>query len=118
VTLQLPPLRAVLFRSDVDLLPAAPAPLSLRVTSDTISELWSVAASATRTPASVTFAVRRAGSPRWRRLAADDSPPLRAFLDPADYRRGERVHLVAVARWRNGAVTTSAVVPFTVRRAT
>jgi hypothetical protein len=64
----------------------------------------------------VTFAVRRAGASRWRRLASDDSPPLRAFLDAADYRRGEVVHLVAVARWRNGSVTTSPVVPFSVRR--
>jgi hypothetical protein len=64
----------------------------------------------------VTFAVRRAGVSRWRRVASDDSPPLRAFLDPADFRRGEVVHLVAVARWRNGSVTTSPVVPFTVRR--
>jgi glycosidase len=117
LTLRLPALTAVLYRADSDLPRRAPAPVTLRVSSDEISELWSVAASAARSPESVTFAVRRAGASRWRRLAADDSPPLRAFLDPAAFRRGEVVHLVAVARWRNGAVTTSSVVPFRVRRA-
>jgi hypothetical protein len=117
LTVQLPPLTARLFRADVDLPDRAPAPVAVRVGSDEISELWSVSASAARTPESVTFAVRRAGASRWRRLVSDDSPPLRAFLDPADYRRGEVVHLVAVARWRNGSVTTSPVEPLKVRRA-
>ncbi len=116
LTLQLPPLTAVLLRANADLPPVAPAPLTVRVAEDTISELWSVSATATRAPQSVTIAIRRAGASAWRRLAADDSPPYRAFLDPALYRRGERVHLVAVARWRDGTVTTSPVVPFTVRR--
>jgi glycosidase len=116
LTLQVPPLTARLFRADVTLPAGAAAPVTLRVSSDEISELWSVTASAARQPESVTFAVRRPGASRWRRLAADDSPPLRAFLDPAAFRRGEVVHLVAVARWRNGSVTTSPVMPFTMRR--
>jgi glycosidase len=116
LTLQVAPLTARLFRADVDFPDRAPATVTLRVSSDEISEFWTVSASAARTPESVTFAVRRAGVSRWRRLASDDSPPLRAFLDPADFRRGEVVHLVAVARWRNGSVTTSPVVAFTVRR--
>ena len=117
ITLQLPPLAARLYRADAALPAPAPAPVSLRIESDTISELWSLTARSARAPQSITFAVRRAGSSRWRRLAADDSPPLRGFLDPASYRRGELVHLVAVARWRGGSVTTSPVVPFTVRPA-
>ena len=117
LTLQVPPLTARLFRADATLPAGAAAPVTLRVSSDEISELWSVTASAARQPESVTFAVRRPGGSRWRRLAADDSPPLRAFLDPAAFRRGEVVHLVAVARWRNGSVTTSPVMPFTMRRA-
>ena len=116
LSLQLPPLTARLFRADVDLPDRASAPVVVRVSSDEISELWSVSASSARTPESVTFAVRSAGASRWRRLASDDSPPLRAFLDPADFRLGEVVHLVAVARWRNGSVTTSPVVPLKVRR--
>ena len=117
VTLQLPALGARLYRADAALPAPAPAPVSLRIESDTISELWSLTARSARAPQSITFAVRRARSSRWRRLAADDSPPLRGFLDPASYRRGELVHLVAVARWRGGSVTTSPVVPFTVRPA-
>jgi hypothetical protein len=65
---------------------------------------------------SVAFAVRRAGAKRWTRLAVDDSPPYRAFLDPARYRRGERVHLVAVARSLDGRMAVSNVVPLAVRR--
>jgi hypothetical protein len=46
----------------------------------------------------------------------DDSPPYRAFLDPARFRRGERVHLVAVARALDGATAVSKVLPLAVRR--
>ena len=56
---------------------------------------------AARAPVSVAFAVRRDGK-RWTRIAADDSPPYRAFLDPAKFRRGERVYLVAIARGLDG----------------
>jgi hypothetical protein len=50
------------------------------------------------------------------RLAADDSPPYRAFLDPKSYRRKETVHLVAIARALDGTTAVSAVVPTIVRR--
>ena len=66
-------------------------------------------------PASVTFAVQRATG-GWRRLAADDSPPYRAFLDPAKYKRNELVHLVAVVRGLDGKVAVSPVAPLRVRR--
>ena len=52
----------------------------------------------------------------WTRLAADDSPPFRAFLDPARYRRNELVHLVAIARGLDGLTAVSPVAPFRVRR--
>ena len=65
---------------------------------------------------SVTFAVRRAGATKWRRLAIDDGAPYRAFLDPRDYKRGERVPLVAVARASDGSVSTSPVLTVQVRR--
>ena len=64
---------------------------------------------------SVTVAVKRARG-GWTRLAADDSPPFRAFLDPLRYRRNELVHLVAVARGLDGSTAVSPVVPFRVRR--
>jgi glycosidase len=118
LTLRIPPLTAVLLRADAQLGARAPAPLTIRIVPDDVSELWSVNASAARAPESVTIAVRRSGAAGWHRLAADDSPPFRAFLDPALYRRGEQVHLVAIARWPDGTVTTSPVVAFTVRRAT
>jgi hypothetical protein len=66
-------------------------------------------------PVSVAFAVRRATG-GWRRLAVDDSPPYRAFLDPKSYRRKETVHLVAIARALDGTTAVSAVVPTIVRR--
>ena len=64
---------------------------------------------------SVAFAVRRAAG-GWQRLAVDDSPPYRALLDPARFRRNESVHVVAVARALDGRLALSRVVPFRVRR--
>jgi hypothetical protein len=63
----------------------------------------------------VTFAVKRARG-GWTRVAADDSPPYRAFLDPAKFRRNELVHLVGVVRGLDGKVAVSSVVPLRVRR--
>lgn len=117
VSFAVPPLTAVLFRADVDLRVSTPARPVLRVTADDFSEYWRAAATVPgTTPVSVTFAVRRAGATRWQRLAADDSPPYRAFLDPLRYRRDERVHVVAIVRALDGSTAVSPVVPFTVRR--
>ena len=52
------------------------------------------------------FAVRRARG-AWRRVDVDDSPPYRGFLEPASFRRKERVQVVAVARSSSGAVVAS-----------
>jgi hypothetical protein len=57
---------------------------------------------------SVAFGIRRAKG-KWTRLAIDDTPPYRAFLDPRKYRKGERVELVAVVRTLDGTTRTSAV---------
>jgi len=65
-------------------------------------------------PLTVAFAVRRSGG-AWRRLAVDDAPPYRAFLDPARFRRDERVELVAVARSLDGRTAVSAPTPFRIR---
>jgi hypothetical protein len=74
-----------------------------------------VSVAAAAQPLNVAFAVKRAGS-GWRRVAVDDSPPYRAFLDPSAYRRNETVHVVAVARALDGTTAVSAVVPTIVRR--
>jgi hypothetical protein len=70
---------------------------------------------ATADPVSVTFAIRR-GSGAWHRLASDDSPPYRAFLEPGRYRKGERVQLVAIATATDGSVSVSPVLRVTPRR--
>jgi hypothetical protein len=49
-------------------------------------------------------------------VGVDDSPPFRAFLDPARFRRNEKVHVAAVARSLDGRTAVSKVIPFTVRR--
>ena len=95
-------------------LPARAARPRVSVGRDELTELWRVGAAASG-PVSVTFAVKRARG-GWTRLAADDSPPYRAFLDPARYRRNELVHVVAVARALDGSTAVSTVVPFRVRR--
>src|SRR5205823_10556174 len=79
----MPPLSALVLRADADLPKrSAPTPL-LRFAADPLSGTLKVASAgvATADPISVTFAVRR-GSGAWRRLASDDSPPYRAFLEP------------------------------------
>ena len=54
------------------------------------------------------FAIRRAGGV-WQRVAADDSAPYRAFLEPGRFRKHERVQAVAVARGTDGSVAASPV---------
>ena len=115
VTLELPALGAVLLRADADLPVAAPSAPRLTVARDDLSDLWRLTASPAPAGASVTFAVKR-GRAAWRRLAADDSPQFRAFLDPAPYRRGERVQLVAIARSLDGRTAVSPVVPCVPKR--
>jgi hypothetical protein len=63
---------------------------------------------------SVAFGVKRAKG-KWQRVAIDDTPPYRAFLDPAKYRRNEKVQLVAVERALDGSTALASVVTFTVR---
>jgi glycosidase len=114
LTVELPPLAAVLLRADEQLAPRRPTRPVLRVARDGLSDLWRVSVIGTQ-PGSVSFAVKR-GRGAWSRLAADDSPPYRAFLDPTKFRNRERVHLVAIRRSLGGATATSRVLPFTVRR--
>ena len=85
--------------------------MKVRVSRDDFSALHRVqVAVAGADPATVTLAMRRDGDTRWRRLGVDQSPPYRAFVDLRRYRKGERVHFVAVVRSSSGDVTTSPVV--------
>jgi hypothetical protein len=87
----------------------------VKVSADDLTELVRVTTTLSAKTVSVSFAVRRATG-GWRRLAVDDSPPYRAFLDPKSYRRKEPVYLVAIARALDGTTAVSAVVPTIVRR--
>lgn len=106
---------AVLLVADAPI-PDAPAPKpALKVRGDDLSNLWTVRARVrSSAPVSVAFALRR-GSGHWQRLAVDTSPPYRAFLDPARFRRNERVRLVGIARALDGSTAVSPVVTFRVR---
>ncbi len=110
LTLSLAPLEAAVLRAQADLPARAPVRPALVVRADELTNLVQARATvATREPVSVAFAVKRGGG-AWRRIAADQSPPFRGFLDPTRFRRGERVHVVAVARWPAGRTTVSSAV--------
>jgi glycosidase len=112
-----PPLAAVVLRADSDLPKrAAPKP-ALHFGTDPLSGILEVASVkvASADPLSVTFATRR-GSGAWRRLATDDSPPYRAFVEPGRYRKGEKIDLVAIATATDGSVAVSPVLRVTPRR--
>ena len=115
LVLHVPALSAEAFLAERALPVAKPARPVLRVAADDLTELTRVYVAAAAQPLSVTFAVRRATG-GWRRLAVDDSPPYRAFLDPKSFRRRETVHLVAIARALDGTTAVSTVVPTIVRR--
>ena len=115
LVLSIPPTGALLLRAEAELPVARPAAPTLKTSADDLTELVRVTATPSAKTVSVAFAVRRATG-GWRRLAADDSPPYRAFLDPKSYRRKETVHLVAIARALDGTTAVSAVVPTIVRR--
>lgn len=111
VSVTVPPVDAVLLRAD-SAVPEAAAPRpALRVGADDVTDFRVATATVPgSTPVTVTFAIRRAGSAGWQRLATDDSPPFRGFLDPARFRRNERVQVVAVARTLDGRTAVSPVV--------
>jgi hypothetical protein len=90
----------------------APKP-KLTVGADALTNLFVAEAKvAGRQPLTVAFAYRRLGTSQWKRLDVDDSPPYRGFLDPARFKKHERLQLVAIARSLNGTTATSAVVGF------
>ena len=110
LTLSLAPLEAVVLRAQADLPARSTVRPALVVRADELTNLVQARATvATQEPVSVAFAAKRGGG-AWRRIAADQSLPFRGFLDPLRYRRGERVHGVALARWPDGRTTVSPVV--------
>ena len=119
LALELPPASAVLLRAGADLPVSAPPAPVLKVGADDLTSMFRASATvATSQPLSVAFAVRRGTGGLWRRLAVDDSPPYRAFVEPQHYHRGERLFLVAIARNLAGATSVSPIVRFTVPKGT
>ena len=109
LTLTLPAVSASLLQATRRVPAVRPSKPAVTGARDGLSSLWRVSARVVgRAPVSVAFAVKRAGGP-WLRVAIDDSPPYRAFLTPSEFRRGERVSVVAVARSLDGRVAASLV---------
>jgi glycosidase len=109
-TLRIAPLSSLLFRADTDLPKRGAAKLALKARSDLYTNLLRITATpATLDPLSVTFAVRRAGSKEWKRVAVDDGGPYRGYLNPRSFKRGERISVVAVALASDGTISTSPV---------
>ena len=117
LSVSVPPLTAVLLRAD-SALPARTLPLpSVRIQPDDLTVLDEVRATVgTADPVAVTFAMRGPKAARWTRIGIDTSPPYRAFVDLTHVRKGTKMSFVAVVRSSSGAVVTSKVTPFTVRR--
>ncbi|HET7449076.1 MAG TPA: alpha-amylase family glycosyl hydrolase [Gaiellaceae bacterium] len=109
-TLDLPPVSAGLFTPSAPY-PSGKASVGLKAGPDDLTAYWALTATVTSPGASVAFAIRRK-SGAWQRVAVDDSPPYRAFVDPARFGKHEQVEAVAVARGVGGAVSLSHVATF------
>ena len=116
LTLTIPAFSSALLQATRQIPAARPSRPALAVARDSLSDLVRVSATAGAMPVSGAFAVRRGNAARWTRIAADDSPPYRTFLDPAKFNRRERVYLVAIARGLDGRTAVSTVRPFVPRR--
>jgi glycosidase len=114
VTIDVPPVSALLAVPGTPLPQTAPAAPKLTAGEDALSSYDVLQATVAGPPVSVTFALSRHGGP-WRRVAIDDSFPYRAFVDPGTFAKGERVRLVAVARSLSGQTALSRTVTFTPR---
>ena len=114
-TLRIPPLSAALFRAGNELPRRGAARLRLKLAADRFTNLVRISADATSVdPLSVSFAVKRSGK-KWARIGTDDGAPYGVFVDPRDFRRGQAVSFVAVARASDGSVSTSPVLTARVR---
>jgi alpha-amylase len=116
VEVSVPAVGALLYEAVATIPAKVPPRPKLAVAADDLTNLWAATATVSGTvPVSVTFAVRRAGSSQWQRLDTDTSPPYRGFIDPAKFKRDERISVAAIARGLDGSTVLSAVVPFRVR---
>jgi Domain of unknown function (DUF3459) len=106
----LPPVSALVV-AQPPLAAGAKTAVKLSTRPDDLTAYYALTAAAGTQPASVTFAVRRRGG-AWRRVAVDDSSPYRAFLDPARFKKHEKVEGVAVARGVGGTVSVSQIATF------
>jgi hypothetical protein len=90
----------------------APTP-KLTVGGDSLTNLIAAKAKVTGSqPLTVAFAYRRVGTSKWTRIDVDDAPGYRGFLDPARFKKHQRVQIVAIARSLDGTTATSKVVTF------
>ncbi len=113
----IPALSSGLFRAESQLPARTPAKPKVRISRDSLTDLWQVGATVGASgPVSVSFAVRRAGGKRWARLGVDDAPPYRTFLAAGRYKRGERVYVIAIVRSLDGRTAVSSVGSFVPRR--
>jgi glycosidase len=104
LTVRVPAVSTLVLRAEHPL-PIRRPTVSINAATDNISGLVRLTATVGRGgPTSVAFALRRPGRP-WQRIAVDDSPPYRAFLE-----RSTDGDLVAVARALDGAVAVSPVI--------
>ena len=110
-TLDLPPVSASLFVPSTAYPAGGKVPVGLKTGPDDLTSYWALTATVDSPGAGVSFAIRRKGG-AWQRVAVDDSPPYRAFVDPARFRKHEQVEAVAVARAVGGAVSVSPVATF------
>jgi hypothetical protein len=116
LTVSVPATGALLLKAGATVPSPRVAAPKLVVKADALSNLWTATATVRGSaPVSVAFAVKRAGSTKWQRLSVDTSPPYRGFIDPAKFRRNERVQVGAVVRSLDGSSSAGAVVPFRVR---
>jgi hypothetical protein len=115
LSVTVPAVSAVLLRAERDL-PTSPASApTLTVSPDDLSNYLRLSVPVTDPTATVAFAVKR-GKRAWQRVASDDSPPYRGFLDPTRYKRKEKVEAVAIVRGLDGSVAVSRVATIVPRR--
>jgi hypothetical protein len=108
LTLAIPPISAVVAVPSTSIPKTAVAAPKLSTGEDALTSYYKLGAAVTGAPASVTFAVQGRGG-AWQRVAIDDSVPYRGFLDPARFKRGEKVSVVAVARGLDGSTAASKI---------
>ncbi len=115
LTLVIPPVSAVVAKpaASIPRMPAVAPKLSAKP--DPISSYLLLSATVAGPPVSVAFATLHPGG-NWTRLAVDDSPPYRAFLDQVNAPPGRPLSIVAIARALDGSTAVSKVVTIVPRR--